>query len=272
MVFINYVRSNNQLHFRMPVKIFDKQILIGLPGASGNKSHCIIFKQLNQWQILGFIPNLKYTVETGITHYSHLIDADFRQITLGTFILHKYMVEVTQHVSVRSAVPFKENLPTTEDGRHAINRCATLVQLIQIVFPKLILDEECHAGIHQIEELLHIAWLVERQVANNIRPPVILTHFVTRRRKECQQNTIIGIFGTYLLYQRTPLLKLAQRSRVEPDIARILLQLLPKKLIHHPMSLHHLPWFTAERSSQMYHNIIDYYCQIIKHTISVKNE
>ena len=69
------------------------------------------------------------------------------------------------------------------------------MQLIQIVLPKLIFDEERHAGVHQIKELLHIARLVERQVTHNIRPPVVFAYFVARRRKECQQNTIIGILA-----------------------------------------------------------------------------
>ena len=133
------------------------------------------------------------------------------------------------------------------------------MQLIQIVLPKLIFDEERHAGVHQIKELFHIARLVERQVTHNIRPPVVFAYFVARRRKECQQNTIIRIFGTNLLNQRTPLFKLAQGSRMEPNVACILLQLLPEQLIHHPVPFHHLSWLTAERGSQMHRNIVDYY-------------
>ena len=259
MIFIDNVRSNYQFHLRMLIEIFNKQVLIGLPGTSGDKSHRIILEQLNQRQVLSLLPDLKHAVEPGVAHYRHPVDANLGQVTFGTFILHKQMVKVTQHVSVRTAIPFKEYLSATEDGRHTVNRNTALMQLIQIVLPKLIFDEERHAGVHQIKELLHIARLVERQVTHNIRPPVVFAYFVARRRKECQQNTIIRIFGTNLLNQRTPLFKLAQGSRMEPNVACILLQLLPEQLIHHPVPFHHLSWLTAERGSQMHRNIVDYY-------------
>ena len=260
MIFVDYMRSYNQLYFRMLIKIFDKQILVGLPGTSGNKSHRIVLEQLNQRQVFSLFPNLKHAVKTGIPHHSHPVDTNLRQITLGALVLHEDVVEVAQHVPIRTAVPFKENLPAAKDGRHAINGDAALMQLIQIVLPKLILDKKRHAGIHQVKKLPHIARFVERQITHDIRPPVVLAHFITRRRKECQQNTIIRIFGTYLLNQRASLFKLSQRGSVKPDITRILLQLLPKKFVHYPVPLHHLPRFTAERSHQVHRNIIEYYC------------
>ena len=140
------------------------------------------------------------------------------------------------------------------------------MQLVQVVLPELILDEECHAGIHDVQELLHIALLVERQVADHVSPPVILTNLIARRRKERQQYTVVRILGTDLLYQRTSLLKFAQGSGMEPDIAHILLQLLSEQLIHHPVPLHHLTGFTAERSRQMHQKIIDAYRKVVKHT------
>ena len=80
------------------------------------------------------------------------------------------MVEVAQHMSVRTAIPLEKYLPATENGGNAVHRNTTLMQFVQIVLPELVLDEECHAGIHDIQELLHISRLVERQVADNVCP------------------------------------------------------------------------------------------------------
>ena len=71
-------------------------------------------------------------------------------------------------------------------------------------------DKERHARICNIQELLHIPRLIKRQIADNIRPPVMLAHFITGRRKKCQQYLIVRIFLTNHFYQRTSLFKLPQ--------------------------------------------------------------
>lgn len=95
----------------MLIEIFNKQVLIGLPGTSGDKSHRIVLEQLNQRQVLSLLPDLKHAVEPGVAHYRHPVDANLGQVTFGTFILHKQMVKVTQHVSVRTAIPLKNICP-----------------------------------------------------------------------------------------------------------------------------------------------------------------
>lgn len=111
MIFVDYMRSDNQLYFRMLIKVFDKQILVGLPGTSGNKSHRIVLEQLNQRQVFSLFPNLKHAVKTGIPHHSHPVDTNLRQIALGALVLHEDVVEVAQHIPIRTAVPLKKICP-----------------------------------------------------------------------------------------------------------------------------------------------------------------
>ena len=130
------------------------------------------------------------------------------------------------------------------------------MKFIEIILPEFILDEECHAGIDNIEELLHIARLVKRKIAHHVGTTVVLAYFVARRRKEGKQDAIVGVLGTDFFYQGTPLLKLAQRSGMKPYIADILFQLLTQKLVHHPVAFHHFAGFAAERCGQVHPNVV----------------
>ncbi len=181
MVLVDDVRSYNQLHLRMLVEVFDKQILVRLPGASCHESHRVVLEKLHQRQMFSFLTNLQHTVKTGIAHHRDTTDAYFRQIAFGAFILHKQVVEVTQHMSVGTAIPLEEYLSAAENGGNAVHRNTALVQFVQIVLPELVLDEECHTGIHDIQKLLHIAGLVERQITDDVCPPVILADLIARR-------------------------------------------------------------------------------------------
>ena len=69
MVFVDNVRSDNQLHLWMLVKVFNKQILVRLPGASCHESHRVVLEKLHQRQMFGLLTNLQHTVKTGIPHH-----------------------------------------------------------------------------------------------------------------------------------------------------------------------------------------------------------
>ena len=120
------------------------------------------------------------------------------------------MIEIFQYIAISSTVPFKEYLFATEDRRYTIYRNTAFVKLIQIILPKLIFNKERHARICNIQELFHIPRFIKRQIADNIRPPVMLTHLVTGRREKCQQYLIVRILRTNHFYQRAPLFKLSQ--------------------------------------------------------------
>ena len=132
------------------------------------------------------------------------------------------------------------------------------MQLIQVVLPNsYLIKTPCRDSPGQ-ETSSHCA--VCRK-ADNTRypPPVVLAHFIARRRKECQQNTIIRIFGTYLLNQRASLFKtLPKRQRETRYNASS--PAAAEEFRTRPSALHHLPRFTAERSYQVHRNIIEYYC------------
>lgn len=78
----------------------------------------------------------------------------------------------------------KEDLIAAENRRHTIHRDTAFMQFVQIIFPKLVLDKECHTRVCDIQELLHISRFVKRQIADNIRSPVVLAHFITGRREK----------------------------------------------------------------------------------------
>ena len=93
------------------------------------------------------------------------------------------MIEILQHIAISPTIPFKEYLIATENGRNTIHRDTTLMKLIQVILPKFVLDKECHARGCNIQELLHIPRFIKRQIADNVRSPVMLAHFVTGRRE-----------------------------------------------------------------------------------------
>ena len=189
------MRSNNQLHFRMAVEILQKQILIRSPRTARHKCKGIVsFKHFHQRKVFGLFANLQHTVETSISHHCHTTDTNLRQIAFGGLILHKQMIEIFQHIAISSSIPFKEYLSTTENGRYAIYWNTTFMKFIQIILPEFVLDEERHARVCNIQELLHIPRFIKRQIAYNVRSPVMLAHFVTGRREKSKQYLIIGIF------------------------------------------------------------------------------
>ena len=211
MILVNHMRSDNQFHFRMIIEIFEKQIFIRSPRTAGNKSESIVsFELLHQRKVFRLLTYLQYPVETGISHHCYTENANLRQITFGSLVLYKQMVEIFQDIAIGTAIPFKKHLVAAENRRHTIYRNPALVKLIQIILPKLIFDKERHTRISDIKELPHIPGFIKRQVADNIRSPIMLAHLIARRRKESQQYLISRIFCPNHFYQRTPLLKFSQ--------------------------------------------------------------
>ena len=89
MILIYHMWSNDQFHFWMIIEIFNKQILIRLPGTTSYEGHGVILKEFHQRQIFRLLTYLQHPVETRIADHCHTVDANLTQITFGTFILYE---------------------------------------------------------------------------------------------------------------------------------------------------------------------------------------
>ena len=93
-----------------------------------------------------------------------------------------------------------------------------MLQYMQVIIPKLILDEKSHARTDSPQESTRITYGVYWQITNDISPFVILTNLISRWREECQQYLVFWMFLTQQFHQRTTLFKLAQRSSMKPYV------------------------------------------------------
>ena len=89
------------------------------------------------------------------------------------------MGETLQHTPILPAIPTEEYLILTKYAADAKNRNMTVLQDVQIIIPKLILDEESLFRTHQSQKTTGITDCVKRQIANNISTFIILTDFIS---------------------------------------------------------------------------------------------
>ena len=78
-------------------------------------------------------------------------------VKLDNLIQVAHNVEIGKNTVMASQVGAEENLFFPEDGRHTVDRNIPSFQFCQVVLPKLILDEEGHVRLGQIQETLYVA-------------------------------------------------------------------------------------------------------------------
>ena len=189
VVLANDVRGNDDLPVGMVVEPGDKDFLVGLPAATSDKhfgtlatrrslltSH--LQELLYQRQLSGSILNLQHTVEAGVTHNGHIVNANGGQQLLADVVLHIEPGEALQHMGVLTTIPAEEHLSGTEDAADAIDGNAPMLQDMQVVVPKLILDEERHHGTDGAQEATGIGDGVKGQVADDVGSLVVLAYLV----------------------------------------------------------------------------------------------
>ena len=243
--------SDDELHLRMTVEVRDEQVLIGRPGAACHQRALIAaLEAFHQGQFLGLSADVQHPVEAGVTDNRRMGHANAPQQPYGLLVLHEQVGEAFQHLFIITSVPTEEHLSRTEDGRHAVRRDLTAPQLAQIILPELVLDEERHAGTGQVHETPDVTRCVKRQVTHHVGSLVILPYLVARRREERQQQLILRMQPTDFLHQRTPLLELAQRGGVEPQVAGGRVHLLPQDSEGLLFAFHHRRYLLAEECGQ----------------------
>ena len=123
-----------------------------------------------------------------------------------------------------------------------------MLQDMQVVVPKLVLDEECHLRTYGSQKAACIANGVEWQIADDVGTLVVLAHLIARGREERQQNLDIWMFALHLLHQRTALLELAQRGSMEPYVAGLGIYLLAKHTDGLALAVPHLTDLLVEKA------------------------
>ena len=86
-----------------------------------------------------------------------------------------------------------------------------LLELLKEVAPKLILDKDCHLGLHHVEKVTSLASGVKWHVAHSINLVIVFAHFIAAWRVKSEQNFGIGLVFSNHLNQWPALLKLTQR-------------------------------------------------------------
>ena len=88
------------------------------------------------------------------------------------------MGEALQYVSVLAAIPLEENLILAEDATHAVHRDIAVFQNVQVVVPKLILDEEGHFGAYDAQKSTRIGDGVEGKIADDVGTFIVLAYLI----------------------------------------------------------------------------------------------
>ena len=126
-----------------------------------------------------------------------------------------------KHRTHHTTIPFEEHLLLAENAADEIDRNIASVQFLEHVAPELILHEEHLLWLDDIDELHCLRFLVIRQVADDISTLVVLSHLITRRAEEGEQNLVFRIFLAELLDERTSLFEFAKAGCMKPDDAWI---------------------------------------------------
>ena len=147
----------------------------------------------------------------------------------------------------------EEELRRAEDGGNDEDRDVPLFQSFQVIPPELVLDKDRCDGTCQLEETVHAPRRVEREIANHVRPCVMLAHLVARGREERQQQFVLRIGCFDLLHHGTALLELAQRGGVKPDVFLALLDSFAQDAFRLPLSGCHQPRFPVEQGDEPHH-------------------
>jgi hypothetical protein len=129
------------------------------------------------------------------------------------------MTESEQHLTIPISPGsiFKELLIGTEYGRDQVKRDLPFLQFIDVMKPEFILYKENFLRLYQIDEFSGIAFSIGRKVKDIICQFIIFSDFVSRRRKECQENPVMRMKFPDSFYQWPALFKFPKRCTMYPD-------------------------------------------------------
>ena len=145
--------SDDKFPFRMGIEEADEDVLVGRPTAAGHEHlRGIAHEGLYQRQPLGGLLDGEHTVETGIAHYVHRVDMDGTEQLAALLVLHEETGDAAQDIAIAHAIPLEKHLARAENAAHAISGHTLLAQEVEVIIPKLVLNEERHDGTSQPQE------------------------------------------------------------------------------------------------------------------------
>ena len=266
MVFTNDVWSDDELPVRIVLEhIWDENLLIRQPTASCHEAILAIEESGNDRKFLALLLDGEHAVEASVATDSDIMDANLGEQFARALILHEESCEAFQHFAVLSAVPAEENLVGTEDGADAIDRNIAVAQDMEVVIPELILDEERHFRSYGAQESACIVWSVERKIADDVSPLVILSHLIARWREEREEDFEFRTFLSESLDNGASLFKFTQRGGMKPYVSSVRVHFLPNRTYGFLLALpHHLHLLVEEAGNGDACKVNEYY-NIIHH-------
>ena len=230
MVFAYHMRGDDDAPVLVIVEIADEDILVWRPAASGNEHLIALGEGIHDRHLLlaCALLYLQHAVEARVAGNLHIRYAECGEQFTALLVLHEEPGDAVQHAAIAVAIPAEEHLLRAEDAAHAVYGDVVFLHVCHIVPPELILDEERHLRVYYLEEASDVERSVERQVADDVGPLVVLPHFVSRRGEECEESLVFGMALAQTLHYGASLLKLSERCCMEPQVFRIRVCLLPQ--------------------------------------------
>ena len=140
-----------------------------------------------------------------------------------------------------------------------------MLQDMQIIVPKLVLDEECHHRMDCTQETAGIRDGIEWQVGNDISTFIVLADLIAGRREESEQDLVFRMLLAQLLHQGPSLLELSQRGCMEPDVLGTGIHFLAQDLECLALASPHFPHLLVEAAIDSNSKKIQIYNQVVYH-------
>ncbi len=251
MRLVDLVRSEDQLQVGVSVEIGDQQRLVFGPRAAGNQHRTgVAFNEGgNDGEWTGGAADVDHAIEAGVARDGDIRQTDASEELARGLVLHKEVIKTAERVAIRSSDGAEEELAGAKNAGHKVGGDASAPKLVERVQPKLVLDKEGEGGADTVEEGADAAWEVEREVAYDIGAGVVTADVVARGREEREDDFVVGVALANGLKQRPPLLKLAERGSVKPDVARTGDYLLTQNVVNAPPPIDHLARLPMKRRS-----------------------
>jgi hypothetical protein len=126
------------------------------------------------------------------------------------------MIEAKQQLPIPPSPWFEEELTRSENSGNKIGRNIVFLECLKVSRPKLILHKDSHLRLQSRQPIAGIPPGSERQIEHEVDQRIVLSHLISRWRKESKEDlTLIPLFAQSL-NNRSNLLKLPDRSHMYP--------------------------------------------------------
>ena len=213
---VHLVRHDDELYLGVVVYQRQEYVFVGSPRRPCHKQRFVGLEPLNDVDALHPLGDGRHAVETRIPRHDHIVEADIVQQMSRLLVLDENLVERIERLPPQETVAAEEDRVAAEDGRDDERARTAALELREVVYPELVLDEYCNLGVRQIEETAYVPRRVDRHVEDVIGPLVVLAHLVARGREKCQKYLVMRIIGLDLLHDGTSLFELSERGHMYP--------------------------------------------------------